>query len=61
MIRTLANNELTGSEKTFLFNGYSDSNGKLNVGIYVVMIEAIDQVRGEPVTTKAPLVIAAKL
>ncbi|MBK6876874.1 MAG: lamin tail domain-containing protein [Ignavibacteria bacterium] len=61
MIRTLANNELTGSEKTFLFNGYSDSNEKLNVGIYVVMIEAIDQVRGEPVTIKAPLVIAAKL
>ena len=61
MVRTLANNELAGSEKTFLFNGYSDSNEKLNIGIYVVLIEAIDQVRGEPVTIKAPLVIAAKL
>lgn len=61
MVRTLANNELTGSDKTFLFNGYSDNNEKLKIGIYVVLIEATDQVRGEPVTIKTPLVIAAKL
>ena len=61
MVRTLANNEQTGSEKAFLFNGYSDNNEKLSIGLYIVLIEAIDQTRGEPVTVKAPLVIAAKL
>lgn len=61
MVRTLANNEQTGSERTFLFNGYSDNKEKLGVGIYIVLIEAIDNVRGVPVTVKAPLVIAAKL
>ncbi len=61
MVRTLANNEQTGSERTFLFNGYSDNNEKLGIGLYIVLIEAIDQTRGEPVTVKAPLVIAAKL
>lgn len=61
MVRTLANNEQTGSERTFLFNGYSDNKEKLGVGIYIVLIEAIDNVRGIPVTVKAPLVIAAKL
>ncbi len=61
MVRTLANNEQTGGEKTFLFNGYSDNNEKLGIGLYIVLIEAIDQTRGEPVTVKAAVVIAAKL
>ncbi|MBX7041868.1 MAG: lamin tail domain-containing protein [Ignavibacteria bacterium] len=61
LVSTLANNEVTGSIKDFIFSGYSDGKTRLPVGIYVVVIEAIDRDKGMPVTVKAPVVIAARM
>lgn len=61
LVRTLANNELTGSEKIFLFNGYADNSQRLGMGLYIIVVEVIDNNRGVPVTLKAPLVVAGKL
>lgn len=61
LVFTLANNEVTGRSKDFIFNGYSDGKSRLPMGIYVVVIEAIDRDNGIPVTVKAPVVIAVRL
>ena len=61
LVFTLASNEVTGRSKDFIFNGYSDGKSRLPMGIYVVVIEAIDRDNGIPVTVKAPVVIAARL
>lgn len=60
-VRTLAHAEPAGSEKTFVFNGYDDEGRKLNVGLYIIVIEAIDNIAGSPVPFKGLVVVAAKL
>lgn len=61
MVRELANNEITGSEGTVIFNGFGDDNQRLRIGIYFLLIEAIDDRGGTVSIIKTPLVIAAKL
>jgi hypothetical protein len=61
LVRTLANNQITGSEATIIFNGFGDDNQKLRIGIYILLIEVIDDRGGTVDNIKAPVVIAAKL
>ncbi len=61
LVRTLSNNQLTSGEGTIIFNGLDDDNRKLRIGIYFLIIEAIDDRGGTINIVKAPVVIAAKL
>ena len=61
LVRTLSNNQLTGSEGTIIFNGFDNENQKLRVGIYILLIEAVDDTGGTVDRVKEPIVVAAKL
>lgn len=61
LVRTLANNQITGSEGTIIFNGLGEDNQKLRIGIYILLIEAVDDRGGTLDIVKTPIVIAAKM
>lgn len=61
LVRTLINNQITGSDGTIIFDGLTDRNERLRIGIYIVLIEAVDSRGGLIEKVKTPVVIAAKL
>ncbi len=61
MVRTLANNQFTGNEGSIIFNGYGDDDQRLRVGIYILIIEAVDDRGGTVSNVKVPIVVAGKL
>ncbi|MDQ3194043.1 MAG: lamin tail domain-containing protein, partial [Bacteroidota bacterium] len=61
LVRTLANNQFTGNEGSIIFNGYGDDNQRLRIGIYILLIEAVDDRGGTVDNVKAPIVVAARL
>lgn len=61
LVRTLLNNQLSGSEGQIIFDGKNDNGEKLRIGIYILFIEALDDIGGTVEQTKATVVIAAKL
>ncbi len=61
MVRTLLNNRLSGSEGQIIFDGKNDNGEKLRIGIYILFIEAINDIGGTVEQTKTTVVIAAKL
>lgn len=61
IVKTLANNSVSGKEGTIIFNGFDDSNQRLRIGIYILLIEAIDDRGGTIEYIKSPIVVAAKL
>jgi len=61
LVRTLANNQLSGSKGEVIFNGLNDNGEKLRLGIYVIFLEAVDDRGGTVETLKSPVVIATKL
>jgi len=61
LVRTLLNNRLSGSEGQIIFDGKNDNGEKLRIGIYILYIEAINDMGGTIEQTKATVVVAAKL
>ena len=61
MIKSLLNNQISGSESQIIFDGKDDSGEKLRVGIYVAFLEAVDDNGGTIEQIKATFVVAAKL
>lgn len=61
IVRTLMNNQLSGSEGQIIFDGKNDSGEKLRVGIYILYIEALNDMGGTVDQTKTTVVVAAKL
>ena len=61
LVRDLANNQISGSNGTIIFDGLDNSKQKLRIGIYIVFIEAVDQNGGVVETAKTSVVVAAKL
>lgn len=61
LVRTLMNNELSGSAGQVVWDGLDDNKQKLRMGIYVIFIEALDAVGGVVETAKAAAVVAGKL
>ncbi len=61
LVRTLANNQLSGSRGDVIFNGMNDNGEKLRLGIYIIYLEAVDDRGGTVETLKSPVVIATKL
>jgi len=60
-VRTIINNSVSGSIGEIIFNGLDDNNQKLRTGVYILLIEAIDDRGGASENLKAPVVIASKL
>ena len=61
LVRTLADNAISGKEGVIVFNGLDNSNIRLRIGIYILLIEAIDDKGGIIEIKKAPFVIATRL
>ncbi|MFA5012387.1 MAG: lamin tail domain-containing protein [Ignavibacteria bacterium] len=61
IIKTLLNNQISGSESQIVFDGKDESGEKLRVGIYVAFLEAVDDNGGTIEQIKATFVVAAKL
>ncbi len=60
-IRTLATNEPAGARGALVWDGLDDEKRKARVGVYVILLEAIDDRGGVVETSKAAVVVAAKL
>ncbi len=60
LVRTLADNEPSASSGSIIFDGLDDNKQPLRIGIYIVLLEAINQQNGVVEKIKQPLVIARK-
>lgn len=61
LVRTLIDNEPTSSTGKIIFDGLDNEKRSLRLGIYIVLIEAINQQQGLVELIKKPIVIAKKL
>jgi hypothetical protein len=61
MVRTLLNNEYSISSGEIIWDGLDDSKQKLKMGIYILLLEALDDSNGRSETMKSVIVIAGKL
>lgn len=61
LVRTLLNNQMSGSEGQIIFDGKDDSGQRLRIGIYILYIEALDNIGGRVEESKTTVVIASKL
>jgi hypothetical protein len=61
LIRTLANGELAGAQGEIIWNGLDDNRRRVCIGVYVILLEAIDRSSGRDERAKAVAVVAAKL
>lgn len=61
LVRSLLNNQYTGSEGEIIFNGFNDNGERLRLGIYILFIETVDDKGGTFETIKSTVVVATKL
>lgn len=61
LIRTLASGEPTGARGSLIWDGMNDNRDKVRMGIYIVLLEALDAGGSEIHSTKGAVVVAAKL
>jgi flagellar hook assembly protein FlgD len=61
LIRTLASSEPSGSHGEIIWDGYNDNHERARIGIYIVLLEALDGFGGNVQTVKGTVVVAAKL
>ncbi len=61
LIRTLANNEPASSEGYLIWDGISDGNVRVNMGIYIVLLEALDVKKRLIHKLKGVVVVGGKL
>ncbi|MHB8579501.1 MAG: lamin tail domain-containing protein [Ignavibacteriaceae bacterium] len=61
LVRTLVNNQASGSNGSVIFNGLDDAGNPLRIGIYVIFLEALNENFGTIENLKTAVVIARKL
>lgn len=61
IIRTLVNNEPSGSSGQVIWDGMNDDRQKVRIGIYVVLLEAFDVNGGNVNAIKGAVVVAGRL
>ena len=61
LVRTLAENEPAGSHGETIWDGYNNDRQRVRMGIYVVLLEALDNFGGTVHILKAAVVVAAKM
>jgi len=60
-VRTLSDGQLSGPQGEFVWNGRGDNGQRLRLGIYVVLLDAVDGEGGTVERHKAPVVLARPL
>ncbi len=60
-MRSLANNQASGSSGSVIFDGIGDDGQTLRIGIYIIFLEAINEGSGVVETMKTVVVVARKL
>ncbi len=61
LVRTLEESRLVGRTGELIWDGLGDGGRPLRIGIYVVLLEALDTAGGRVVTMKRPVVLARPL
>ena len=61
LVRTLLNNQASGSSGSVIFDGLDDDKKALRIGIYIVFLEALNDNSGIVETLKTVVVVARKL
>ncbi len=61
LLRTLLNNQPSGSKGSVVFNGLEEDGTPFRMGIYIVFLEALNETSGVSETLKTVVVIARKL
>ena len=61
LVRTLLNNQASGSNGSVIFDGLDDENNALRMGIYIIFLEALNDNSGIVETIKSTVVVARKL
>jgi len=61
LIRHLVNNEPSGARRDVVWDGHDDDRQKARVGIYVVLVEGLNDRGGSVYSARAVVVLAAKL
>lgn len=61
LIRFLANNESSGSQKTLIWDGHDDDGQRARIGIYVVYLQALNAQAGLIKSAKQTVVLAGRL
>jgi hypothetical protein len=61
MVRHLLTRELGGPSGTVVWDGRDDAGETVRMGIYVVMIQAVDREGAELMAAKTAVVVARKL
>lgn len=61
LVRTLANNQASGSSGSVIFDGLDEDGQTLRIGIYIIFLEAINEGSGVVETMKTVVVVARKL
>lgn len=61
LVRTLANNQASGSSGSIIFDGLEDDGQTLRIGIYIIFLEAINEGSGVVESMKTVVVVARKL
>ncbi len=61
LLRTLENNQASGSSGSVIFDGIGDDGQVLRIGIYIIFLEAINEGTGVVETMKTVVVVARKL
>lgn len=61
LVRSLLNNQASGSSGSVVFDGLDDENNALKMGIYIIFLEALNDNSGIVETIKSTVVVARKL
>ncbi len=61
LVRTLENNQASGSSGSVIFDGIGDDGQALRIGIYIIFLEAINEGSGVVESMKTVVVVARKL
>lgn len=61
IVRTLLNNQASGSSGSVVFDGLDDDGHTLRMGIYIIFLEALNDNSGVVETVKSVVVVARKL
>lgn len=61
LVRSLLNNQASGSSGSVVFDGLDDENNALRMGIYIIFLEALNDNSGIIETIKSTVVVARRL
>ncbi len=61
MVRFLANHEPSGAKGTFLWNGFNEDGQRCRIGIYIVLLEALNKQKANITVSKKTIVLALPL